>query len=83
MALLLRPIKLSTCFLSIMLLQNSNNCFVVFSISISITSIHRKAEVGNYGEFIYDNNSGETYELPEELRANWLAYFRNAYKKFN
>lgn len=39
----------------------------------------RKAEVSAYGGFFYDDKTGKTFELPEELRSDWLAFFRTAY----
>lgn len=42
----------------------------------------RKAEVSNYGGLIYDEKSGKTYELAEDARAGWIAYFRAIYIGF-
>jgi hypothetical protein len=37
----------------------------------------RKAEVSNYGGFIFDDKPRKTYEVPEEVRAGWLVFSWN------
>ena len=44
---------------------------------------HEKILISAYGGFFYDQNTGKYYELPMEIRKDWLNYFNNAYVAFD
>jgi hypothetical protein len=50
-----------------------------YVVSYVVNNELRKAEVSAYGGFFYDDKTGKTFELPEDLRDDWLSFFRTTY----
>jgi hypothetical protein len=44
---------------------------------------HEKILISAYGGFFYDQSTGKYYELPIEIRKDWLEYFNNSYIAFD